>query len=763
MICNSLLRIFASLFICGSALAASQPEPSVNWVRSEEDLHSLLEKMTLEEKVGQLVQYNGGMDLTGPPPPPGKDLRRRERVEAGMIGSFLNLPKPQDSLNAQRHQVEETRLGIPLVFGYDVIHGFRVSMPVPLAEAASFNLDLIEESARQGAIDAARAGVHWTFAPMVDVSRDPRWGRVMEGAGEDTWWGSQVGVARVKGFQGDDLSRNDTLAACAKHFAAYAFPEGGRDYNHAEISAWRLHNDVLPPFKAAADAGVATFMNSFNSILGVPATGSVYLQRDILRGDWGYDGMMVSDWCSIGEMVPHGFARDSRHAAELAIIAGSEMDMESDAYADHLADLVRDGVVDESLVDEAVLHVLQLKFNLGLFEDPYRYHHLVDSEDTAWVSEAEEVSLAMARESIVLLKNTNGVLPLSADLKKVALIGPLAKDADAPLGNWRAEVESRSAVTLYDGLREALPESTELLYHPGCRLVDQGAEEMFDPVVINETDRTGIDEAVAVAAEADVIVLAVGEVARMSGENRSMSQISLPGVQSELLAALATTGKPLVVVLFNGRPLVIPDVEAHADAIVEGWLLGGQSGTALAEVLVGEVNPSGKLPMSFPINEGQIPVYYAYFNTGRPTGGEGETSSYRDVPSAPLFSFGYGLSYSEFEYGPVELNSEHVALGEPLVASVEVSNTSSLDGAEVVQLYIRDVQGSAVRPMRELKGVRKLTIPAGESRTVSFDIDPEMLGFVGPDLKWKLEAGEFQVFIGGNSLANNRATFWYED
>jgi beta-glucosidase len=734
--------------------ASSLIDPAI-----EAKVDALLARMTLEEKVGQLNQYSSWHDLTGPTVEMGRTEAHNESIRQGLVGSMLNVVGAEATRKRQELAVEGSRLGIPLIFGLDVIHGFKTEFPIPLAEAASWDLEAIERSARIGATEAAASGLHWTFAPMVDIARDARWGRIMEGSGEDPYLGALVAAARVRGFQGEDLAAIDTLAACAKHYAAYGFAEAGRDYNTVDISEQTLRNVVLPPFKAAVDAGVATLMNSFNEIGGVPATGSTHLVRDILKGEWGFDGFVVSDWGSIGELVPHGFAADNRHAAQLAIVAGSDMDMESSVYVEHLVELVQSGQVDAAVVDEAVRRILRVKHLLGLFDDPYRYSDPEREERVVLSAEHLQASRDVARRSIVLLENERAILPLDRESGKIAVIGPLADDKDSPLGGWRAQAETDSAVSLLEGIRAAAGPGLEIRYAKGAAL-DTGGRSFSQHVVYNEDDTSGFPEAVEVARDADVVVMAIGEVAYQTGEGRSQVDIGLKGVQQELLEAVAAVNKRIVIVVMNGRPLVLSSVVAKSKAIVEAWLLGSQAGHAIADVLFGDYNPSGKLPVSFPRHVGQEPLYYNAKSTGRPVNtGRVFWSHYTDERNTALFPFGHGLSYTTFDYSEPRLNGETIAMDGKLEVNVTVTNSGDREGTEIVQLYIRDRVGSYTRPVKELKGFRRIELAPGASQDVTFELTKDDLAFYGPRGEWAAEPGEFEVYVGSSSVDVKQARF----
>ncbi len=729
---------------------------------SEEDLfvEDLLSRMTLQEKVGQLNQHTSRWEMTGPAPEAKNTQELLEDIKNGDVGSMLNVVGAEATLNAQKLAVENTRLHIPMIFGYDVIHGQQTMFPVPLGEAASWNPKLAELSTSIAAKEASAMGLHWTFGPMVDVGRDARWGRVMEGAGEDPYLTTAFALARVKGFQGDDLSDINTIAACAKHFAAYAFVEAGRDYNAAEISDEILHNVVLPPFKAVAENGVATFMNAFNTINGMPATASSYLQRDLLKGEWGFDGFVVSDWNSIGEMMQHGAAKDLKECALKAIEGGSDMDMEALAYTEYLEELVNEGKVDIELINDAVRRILRIKYRLGLFDDPYKYSDVEREKVEVYTAENREAARKVARESMVLLKNEKQLLPISDKVKSIAVIGPLADDKDSPLGNWRAQAIPNSAVSMLEGIKTAA-NGIQVNYAKGCDLATDG--RMFHTLLtINTNDRSGFDAAVAAARKSEVVLLAIGEDAYMSGEGRSQTDITLKGLQQELFEAIYKVNKNIVVVLMNGRPLAIPEIAEKAPAILEAWQAGSEAGNAIADVVFGKYNPSGKLPISFPVNVGQVPIYYNHKNTGRPVNNlptDNLWSCYTDAPNDPLFPFGYGLSYTNFEYADLKLDKKEIATDGTVEVAVTITNTGKVAGEEVVQLYIRDLVATYARPVRELKGFKKIMLQPGESKTIELSLTPKELGYYYPNGKYVVEPGDFKVFVGGSSLANLEGEF----
>lgn len=717
----------------------------------EQKVTRLLNQMTLEEKIGQMNQYNGFWDLTGPAPSNGDAAKKYEHLRKGYVGSMLNLRGVENVRKIQKIAVEETRLGIPLIIGFDVIHGYETLSPIPLAESASWDLEAIKKSAEVAAEEAAAAGINWTFAPMVDISRDARWGRVMEGAGEDPYLGSKIAFARVQGFQGSDLSHHSTLAACAKHFAAYGFAESGREYNTADIGTSTLNNSVFPPFQATVDAGVRTFMNSFNELNGIPATGNTYLQRDILKGKWEFDGFVVSDWGSIEEMIPHGYAKDNKHAAQMAVNAGSDMDMESYLYVNELADLVREGTVKEAYIDDAAKRILRVKFELGLFDDPYKYCDAQREKEVIGQQAFHEASLDMAKKSIVLLKNETQLLPLKKQGQKIALIGALASDKTSPLGSWRIAAKDNSAVSVLEGMQAYT--GNQLTYAKVAD-VSLGKTKFTEEVKINTTDKSEFTQAIAVAKKADVVVMVLGEIGYQSGEGRSRTELGLPGVQQELLEAVYNVNKNIVLVLNNGRPLVLNWHQEHLPAIVEAWQLGTQSGNAIAQVLYGDYNPSGKLPMSFPRAVGQIPIYYNHKNTGRPIMPTPSTvfwSHYQDVENTPLYPFGFGLSYTTFEYS--DLQAQVVSTNEVNV-SVTLRNTGTFTGKEVVQLYLKDHYASVTRPVRELKGFELVSLEPNEHKKISFKLTEKELGFYNNAGDFVLEPGDFSIFVGGDSTTN---------
>jgi beta-glucosidase len=700
-------------------------------------VEALLRQMTLEEKVGQLNQLSGKDFSTGPGTDKVRDIERD--IREGKIGSMLNIRGAAETRRVQALALQ-SRLHIPLLFGLDVIHGYRTVFPVPLGEAASWDLEAIEESARIAAREASAAGVHWTFAPMVDIGRDPRWGRVMEGAGEDTYLGSRIAAARVRGFQGAKLGGLESVMATAKHFAGYGAATAGRDYNAVDMSEHLLYETYLPPFKAALDAGAATFMNSFNTLNGVPATGNAMLQRDILKGRWGFAGFVVSDWGSVREMVVHGYADDLADAAAKAVTAGSDMDMESSAYASSLANLVRSGRVDAALVDDAVRRVLTKKFELGLFDDPYRFSDPAREKAALADPRHRAAARRIAAESMVLLKNDGGALPLRKNARSIAVIGPLA-DARRDLeGGWIVDSNASTMASLVDAVRTHADPGTRVAYAAGCDVACRSD--------------AGFAAALDLARASDVVVLAVGESWDMSGEAKSRAHLGLPGRQAELFDALKAIGKTPVVVIVAGRPLIFENVAEGANAILYAWHPGSEGGHAIADVLFGDVNPSARLPMTFPRNMGQIPIGYQQYQTGRPVLNDGNSvykSAYIDSPNTPRYAFGHGLSYTTFAYGDLRLSATRMAPDGKITLQFTLTNSGTVAGAEVVQFYLRDPVASVVRPVKELKGFQRIVLKPGERRTVSFTIDRDTLSFFDRKLAWGAEPGKFELMVGSAS------------
>ncbi|MEO9851614.1 MAG: beta-glucosidase BglX [Reichenbachiella sp.] len=723
--------------------------------RTAEKVDSLLSKMTLAEKIGQLNLYAGGWEFTGPVPADANNQQKYEMIKSGGVGAMLNVLTADGTREAQKLAVENSRLGIPLLIGYDVIHGYQTMMPIPLGQAASWEAEVARQGAQVAAREASASGVNWTFAPMMDIVRDARWGRMMESPGEDPYLASYMSKAWVEGFQGGDLSNPETIAACAKHFAAYGFAEAGRDYNTVDISMQTLYNMVLPPFKTASDAGVASFMNSFNEIGGVPANGSKLLQRKLLKGEWSYQGFVVSDWGSIGEMITHGYAADTLEAGYKALTAGSDMDMEARVYENSLEALVTSGKIDMSVLDDAVRRVLTIKYDLGLFEDPYRYCDADREKKELLSKENLRIAREAARKSIVLLKNENNLLPLSKKGQTIAVIGSLAGSKDVPLGSWRAQAITNSAVSLVEGIQNAVDKKTQVTFTNGYNLT-QGNREFIRELNIVEGDQSDFSNAIELAKKSDVVVMALGEDCWQSGEGRSQTDIGLKGDQMDLMYELLKVNKNIVVTLMNGRSLAIPELDENIPAILEVWHLGSEAGNAIADVLFGDYNPSGKLPVSFPRNVGQCPIYYNHKNGGRPVTNPHDAgmvfwSHYTDSPNSPLYPFGYGLSYTSFEYSDLSISTTEMGTSDRLTASVKVKNTGDKTGQETIQLYIRDYVGSVTRPVKELKGFEKVQLEPGEERVVKFTISNETLSYYRADLSFGSEPGKFAVMIGGNS------------
>lgn len=728
-------------------------QPAVDSV--EKAIDQLLKKMTLDEKIGQMNQYNGFWDVTGPAPQAGNDKFKYDHFKQGLVGSVLNVRGVKQVRKLQELVVKESRLGIPLLFGFDAVHGYNTVMPIPLGEAASWDLPAIERSARVTATEAASSGINWTFAPMVDISRDARWGRVMEGAGEDPFLGSRIAAARVKGFQGNDFTSPFNVMATAKHFAGYGFAEGGRDYNTVDVSALTLHNVILPPFYAAVEQGVASVMNSFNILNGVPATANRYLVQDILKRNWKFKGVVVSDWGSGVEMIDHGYAENLSQVAALSANAGSDVDMESYAYVNHLKEQVIKGNVSVATIDQSVRRVLRLKFMLGLFKDPYKYCDSTREQVYSTHPEHATVARDIARRSMVLLKNEGQLLPLRPTGKKVAVIGSLAGDKNSPLGNWRLAAKDSSAISLLEGFDEA---GIQYTYAHGVKLVKEGPVHFVQELAINNSDTSGMAHAIAIAKTADVVVMMLGEHGLQSGEGRSRAALDLPGLQQQLLEAVYAVNPNIVLVLTTGRPLAISWAAAHIPSILLAWQPGSQSGHAIADVLLGKYNPSGKLPMTFPRSDRQLPIYYNHFSTGRP-GPKKEVfwSHYIDEAHTPLYEFGYGKSYTTFAYSDLQV----ISLRDTVRVKVKLTNTGSVGGEEVAQLYIHDRFSSIVRPVRELKGFKKLHLASGASTTIEFDLPIHTLGYFDAEGKSVLEPGWFDFYVGGSAAASLSGSFLY--
>ncbi len=728
-----MIFLFIFVFLASAIVVPATPPQS----EIEKKINALLARMTLEEKLGQLQQLDGEANGNYRP-------EHIELVRKGLLGSTLNVRGAKRANELQRIAVEESRLKIPLIFGFDVIHGYRTIFPVPLGEASSWDSAAVERAASIAAAESRAAGVHWTFAPMVDIARDPRWGRIVEGAGEDPYLGSVMARARVRGFQGRDYSAPDRVIACAKHWVGYGAAEAGRDYNTTEISEWTLREIYFPPFKAAVDAGVGTFMSAFNDLNGVPTSANPFTLTRVLRGEWKFDGFVVSDYTSVEELLRHGVAANEMEAAQKALAAGVDMEMVSRLYNKHGLQLVKEGRLSQTTIDEAVRHILRIKFRLGLFDKPYTD----ESRESGVIMSREnrEAARLIAARSMVLLKNDRDTLPVNRDVKSIAVIGPLADSQKDMIGSWSGDGKAEDAVTLLAGIKAKVSSATKISYIKGCDIEgDTGG---------------GINDAARIAREADITIVAVGESAEMSGEASSRSNLDLPGRQLELVKALQATGKPVVVVLMNGRPLTINWIAENSPAILETWFAGTEAGNAIADVLFGDVNPGGKLPVTFPRAVGQVPIYYNHKNTGRPPDPNNKYSSkYLDIGVEPLFAFGYGLSYTQFKLSNLQLSAQSIRADGKITASVDVENTGRRAGDEVVQLYVRDVAASRTRPIKELKGFERITLKPAEKRRIQFTLAPEHLGFYNTDMRFVVEPGTFKVMVGTNSVDGLEASF----
>jgi beta-glucosidase len=716
---------------------------------------SIISLMTLEEKIGQLNLPASGDFTTGL----ASSSNIAEKIKAGSVGGLFNIKTAEKIRAVQKIAVEESRLKIPLIFGMDVIHGYETLFPIPIGMSSVWDMELVEKSARIAAIEASADGINWTFSPMTDISRDPRWGRVSEGSGEDPYLGAQIAKAMVKGYQGDDLSLNNTIMACVKHFALYGAPEAGRDYNTVDMSRIRMYNEYFLPYKAAVEAGVGSVMTSFNEIEGIPASANKWLMTEVLRNQWGFNGFVVTDYTAINEMIDHGIG-DLKTVSALSLKAGVDMDMVGEGFLTTLKKSMDEGKITEKEIEEACKRILIAKYKLGLFDDPYRYADPERAKKEVFNAEHRQVAREIAAQSFVLLKNKDNILPIQ---KKgtIALIGPLADNKENMAGTWSVAGRFDQAVSLSEGLRKAVGDKANIIYAKGANVVADSLLESRVSIFGKPTYRDNrpaealIQEALAAAKNADVIVAALGESAEMSGESSSRTDIQLPENQRDLLKALLKTGKPVVMVLFTGRPLALTWEEENVPAILNVWFAGSEAGDAIADVLFGDVNPSGKLSATFPQNVGQIPIYYNHKNTGRPLA-EGQwfskfRSNYLDVTNEPLYPFGFGLSYTDFNYGEMKLSGTALQGDQTLTASIELTNSGKYDGKEVVQLYIRDVVGSVTRPVKELKGFQKVFLKAGETKTITFEITPEDLKFYNSDLNFVWEPGEFEIMIGGNS------------
>lgn len=714
-------------------------------------IDSLMKKMTLEEKIGQLNLPGSGDITTGQAS--SSDIG--EKIREGKVGGLFNIKSAEKIQNVQKVAMEESRLHIPLLFGMDVIHGYETVFPIPLGLSCSWDMDLIEKTARIAAQEASADGINWTFSPMVDIAHDPRWGRIAEGSGEDAYLGSQIAKAMVKGYQGDDLSKDNTIMACVKHFALYGAAEAGRDYNTVDMGRQRMYNDYFPPYKAAVDAGVGSVMASFNEVEGIPATGNKWLQTEVLRNQWGFDGFVVTDYTGINEMIAHGMG-DLQQVSALALNAGIDMDMIGEGFLTTLQKSLKEGMVTQEQIDHACRLILEAKYKLGLFDDPYQYCNVERAKKEVFTKENRQEARKIASQSFVLLKNKDNVLPLKKG-GTVALIGPLGNNRRNMPGTWSVAAKFDQSVSLLEGIRHVAGDQVNVIQAQGANFV---ADSLYESRIFNtewnsKPEEELREEALEAAEKADVIVAALGEASEMSGESSSRASISLPPNQKALLKELVKTGKPVVLVLFTGRPLALKWESENVPAILNVWFGGSEAGDAIADVLFGDVNPSGKLTTTFPQGLGQVPIYYKHKNTGRPLP-EGEwfkkyRSNYLDVPNEPLYPFGFGLSYTDFEYGQLKLSKTSLKVDEKLDASIEVTNTGKYDGKEIVQLYIRDMVGSVTRPVKELKGFKKIALEAGETKTVHFTITPEDLKFYNYDLDYVWEPGEFSIMIGPDS------------
>lgn len=757
---------FTLLFVlCGMLSTQAQKRAGKNTIAPKETFISeLLAKMTIDEKIGQLNLPTSGDITTGQ----ANSSNIALKIEQGKVGGLFNIKSVQKIKEVQRIAIEKSRLKIPLLFGMDVIHGYETTFPIPLGLSCSWDMELIEKSARIAAQEASADGINWTFSPMVDISRDPRWGRVSEGSGEDPYLGSQIAKAMVKGYQGDDLSKNNTILACVKHFALYGAPEAGRDYNTVDMSRVRMYNDYFPPYKAAIDAGVGTVMASFNEIDGIPATGNKWLLTDVLRKQWGFKGFTVTDYTGINEMIDHGMG-DLQTVSALALNAGVEMDMVGEGFLTTLKKSLDEGKVTTAQIDNAVRLILAAKYDLGLFHDPYLYCDEKRAKTEIFSKAHRDEARKIAAQSMVLLKNQNQLLPLKKS-GTYALIGPLADAKENMAGTWSVATKMENSVSLLAGLQAVAGKDAKIVYAKGSNLdYDAAFEEratMFGKTLHrdNRTNEQLLNEAVQAASNADVIIAALGESSEMSGESSSRTNLEIPQAQKDLLAALLKTGKPVVLVLFTGRPLVLTQENEKVPAILNAWFSGSEAGYSIADVLFGDQNPSGKLSATFPRSVGQVPIYYSHKNTGRPLANkEGKfekfRSNYLDERNEPLYPFGYGLSYTNFKYENLKVSTAKLKQGEKMQVSVQLSNTGKYDGSEVVQLYIRDLVGSVTRPVKELKGFQKVNLKKGEAKNIVFDISVDDLKFYDSDLKYVAEAGAFEVFVGGSSDTELKQSF----
>ncbi|HZK94040.1 MAG TPA: beta-glucosidase BglX [Prolixibacteraceae bacterium] len=746
----SIFITLITVILCSSSYAQKAEDPIM-----DKFINNLMSKMTLEEKIGQLNLPGAGDITTGQAT--SSDIAKK--IREGKVGGLFNIKSVTKIRNVQKVAVEESRLKIPLIFGMDVIHGYQTVFPIPLGLSCSWDMKLIEQSARIAAQEASADGICWTFSPMVDISRDPRWGRMSEGSGEDPYLGSQIAKAMVKGYQGDDLRKNNTIMACVKHFALYGAIEAGRDYNTVDMSRIRMYNEYFPPYKAAVDAGAGSVMSSFNELNGIPATANKWLMTDVLRKQWGFNGFVVTDYTAILELIDHGLG-DLQEVSAQALRAGIDMDMVADGFLTTLKKSLEEGKITKEQIDLACQRILEAKYKLGLFDDPYRYCDNYRATTEIFTNENRLVTRSIAAQSVVLLKNDKQLLPLQ-NKGTIALIGPMADNKENMTGTWSVAADFSKSISLLTGLKEAIGIDARILVARGTNIVNDSILDSRISIFGKPTYRDKrsqedmIDEAVEVAEKSDVIIAALGESAEMTGESSSRSDINLPENQKELLQALLETDKPVVLVLFTGRPLSLAWENANVPAILNVWFSGTEAGNAITDVLLGKVNPSGKLTATFPQNVGQIPLYYNHKNTGRPLP-EGKwfqkfRSNYLDVSNEPVYPFGYGLSYTKFEYGDLKMSNTQAKGDQSVTASIMLTNSGKYDGSEVVQLYIRDLVGSVTRPVKELKGFQKIALKAGESKIVTFTITPEELKFYNTDLKYDWEPGEFLMMVGGNS------------
>ena len=746
-------RFLLTAVITASAVTA-MATPQADKDKMEQFIDNLMGKMTLQEKIGQLNLPVSGEIVTGQ----AKSSDVAGKIRKGQVGGLFNVKGVENIREVQKIAVEQSRLKIPLLFGMDVIHGYETVFPIPLALSCSWDMEAIKESARIAAKESSADGICWTFSPMVDICRDPRWGRMAEGGGEDPYLGSEISAAMVKGYQGDDLTDKNTIMACVKHFALYGAPEAGRDYNTVDMSHLSMFNNYFPPYKAAIDAGVGSVMTSFNVVDGIPATGNKWLMTDVLRDRWGFDGFVVTDYTAISEMIAHGMG-DLQQVSAMSLSAGTDMDMVADGFLTTLEKSLKEGKVTMAEIDKACRRILEAKYKLGLFDDPYKYCDASRVKKDIFTAENRAVARKIATETFVLLKNENNLLPLQRK-GKIALVGPLANTKANMPGTWSVAAASDKYNSLYESMKQSLAGKAEVLYAKGSNLMYDAQREAEATMFGREmrdlrSAQELLDEALSVASQADVIVAAVGESSEMSGESSSRTNLEMPDAQRDLLTALKKTGKPVVLVYFAGRSTVMTWEQENFPAILNVWFGGSEAADAICDVVFGDVSPSGKLTTTFPKNVGQIPLYYNHLNTGRPLeAGKWFSkfrSNYLDIDNDPLYSFGYGLSYTTFRYGDLQLSNNSMNERGKITASVTVTNTGNYDADEIVQMYIRDMVGSVARPVKELKGFERIHLKKGESRTVSFDITAEQLKFYNSALNWVCEPGEFEVMVGGNS------------